>query len=167
MIYNGVMRVIPILIVSLMLSPFVAADVRTQLTGFEWTLDKEQWADSSHLDDIIDIVLSTDELPFIRGRALQVLTLFPGKKAAEAYLSIIASEKGPLRRRAVDCICQWPVVDIPTDLLVPLLESADLHLSLRAAKCLGQNHGDNEAILQALERFENKAEDWQMKSLHR
>lgn len=126
-------------------APIMAADrqaVLDRLQGYEWSLEEAGFdaLGPETVDLLLDI--ARDEAVFVvaRERAIAALTLFPQQDVLDFYVEQLdASPNQPRKRRVVESICAafWP--SRPADveaIFVPLLESDDIHLRTKVARCI-------------------------------
>ncbi|MFT5562300.1 MAG: hypothetical protein ACJA0W_003242 [Candidatus Azotimanducaceae bacterium] len=144
--------------------------VRLQLVGMEWRSDQYDWQAERAAEGPLAAIVRTESEPhFIRGRALEALTLLPGSLAREVFQELIAQDQSPvLRRRAVDSLCAMPVETSNANnflhSLLPLLASPDRHLGVRVARCLATMDGPSERITLSLQRYVARSEAWEIQS---
>ena len=145
--------------------------VRLQLVGMEWRSDQYDWqaARTATEGPLAAIARAESEPHFIRGRALEALTLLPGLLAREVFQELIVQDQSPvLKRRAMDSFCTLPAEIRSADgfllSLLPLLEGSDRHLSVRVARCLAAMDAPSTTITRSLKRYLATAEPWEIQS---
>jgi hypothetical protein len=142
--------------------------VRRQLLGMEWQSDQYDWkAKRAEAEGPLAAIARSESEPhFIRGRALEALTLLPGPLAREVFVALIQQDQSPvLRRRAVDCLCALPPAATEVDYLLTLLESPDRHLGVRVAGCLAKIAVPSLEITTLLQGYVAGAEEWEIQSV--
>lgn len=141
--------------------------VRRQLEGMEWRSNQYDWKTKrAAVEGPLAAIARSEAQPhFIRGRALEVLTLMPGPLALEVFEALIQQDQSPvLRRRAVDCLCAMPLATTELDYLLPLLESPDRHLGVRVAGCLAKITAPSLEIRTSMQRYRASAQQWEIQS---
>jgi hypothetical protein len=142
-------------------------DVRDRLQGMEWSLIALDWHSipQESVAELSRIALSKQEMSFLRGRALEVLSILPGELANQTFVKLIEqNDEAVLRRRAVDCLCQSDTGMSLEPLLLPLLAEEDQQLRVRVAACLGKRGFDSEDGANALDTYIKNAEPWELRA---
>jgi hypothetical protein len=117
------------------------------LQGYEWQLSENKLSrlgpDAYHA--FLDIAQDETQVNFIRARAVTVLTNFSNEEVWEYFSAELksdprsASKAKTQRRQLVEGLCDSFLESRPIrvgDVLIPLLETNDVHLKTKIANCL-------------------------------
>ena len=143
------------------------------LQGYEWRLSPEAFSQFPADTYVTLIAIAGDdaEVAYIRGRARTALSLYRNDTVWQFFSDLIVdADVAVERRRATESICQLFLSSKPDPLkvnLVPLLDSNDIHLRTKAARCLGQiNKAEPDAELEsALLGYRDRiSESWERRA---
>ncbi|MCB1692659.1 MAG: hypothetical protein KDI19_07825 [Pseudomonadales bacterium] len=145
------------------------AQVREMLTGYEWHVDASAFAKLGPdvYKDLLALAENPEETGVTRARAIAVLSLYRDDSVWNFFARAVSTEEEPSRRTAiVDAMCEAFVTQRPADVagtMIPLLEARDLHVRVRAARCLRRI--DSDRVLLALENYRGRIKnDWEFKA---
>ena len=145
-------------------------ELKHLLSGYEWQLVRENWLNMrpSPADDLIDLVRDSNDPPYIKARAIAVLSLFPENKVWDFFVGLLSNERVVTQRRIVDALCSTFIQEKPIELeshMEIFLGAADAHLRVRAGRCL-INIGSVSANL-AVAQYRNRLQkdSWEFKAL--
>ncbi len=121
-------------------------DVLAMLQGYEWEIPRGALAARQNLNhlraSLLDIARDEAQVNFIRARAATMLSEIPNDEVFAFFRQEISAGSDPIRRRQqVDNLCRafaHSEAAAIEELLIPLLDGGDTHLSGRAARCLNQ-----------------------------
>ena len=130
------------------------------LKGYEWQFNPDQFralpADS--YQELLRIAGSVDYPGYIRERALAALRIYPNDAVwSFMYGDLRNSTDIVRRRRLVEAMCAAFAGQRPRrveDAIVNMLDSADAHLRVKVARCLGTL--DSESAREQLDRYRSK-----------
>jgi hypothetical protein len=146
------------------------AGVMGLLEGYEWRPDKAAFdqlgQDAWH--QLIEVAGNGAATNLVRGRAMAALTLYPNDEVWTWFVSAATHDGGQpvLRRRALDAMCATFATrraDALEGVVEPLLQAADAHLRVSAAKCL-RTIGGNKADAALSQYRRNIHQPWEARA---
>jgi len=132
-------------------------EVLRLLEGYEWRLNSAHFEHLGPLTyrTLIEIIGDEASLSYVQGRAFAGLTLFNNDEVWQFLLTRLATSTGDsVRRRALETICELfseTKSEQLASLLPPYLQSDDVHLRTKVARCLTRVDQLNPKIETSLE----------------